>query len=87
MRGRGELAGAATLRCKERRSYSSPGTEVSSGLDGRESAFELHASGGQEVWRRRLWVWFERCNELANGVQQLLEVTAPPIDLTKFQKF
>ena len=61
--------------------------QVSSGLDGRESAFELHASGGLEVWRRRLWVWFERCNELANGVQHLLEVTIPPIDLTNLQRF
>jgi 4-hydroxyphenylacetate 3-monooxygenase len=27
---------------------------VSSALDGRESAFELHASGGVPVWRGRL---------------------------------
>ena len=60
---------------------------VSSGLDGRESAFELHASGGQEVWRRRLWVWFERCNVLANGVQELLEVSMSPVDLSGLQRF
>ena len=60
---------------------------VSSGLDGRESAFELHASGGQEVWRRRLWVWFEHCNELANGVQELLEVSVSPVDLSGLQRF
>ena len=56
--------------------------QVSSGLDGRESAFELHASGGLEIWRRRLWVWFENRNELANGSQDLLEVAMPPMDLT-----
>ena len=56
--------------------------QVSSGLDGRESAFELHASGGLEVWRRRLWAWFERRNELANGVQELLDVDLPTMDLS-----
>ncbi len=56
--------------------------QVSSGLDGRESAFELHASGGLEIWRRRLWAWFENRNELANGLQELLEVAMPPMDLT-----
>ena len=61
--------------------------QVSSGLDGRESAFELHASGGLEIWRRRLWAWFENRNELANGSQELLEVAMPPMDLTSLQKF
>ena len=61
--------------------------QVSSGLDGRESAFELHASGGLEIWRRRLWAWFENRNELANGLQELLEVDMPPMDLTSLQKF
>ena len=61
--------------------------QVSSGLDGREAAFELHASGGLEIWRRRLWAWFENRNELANGSQELLEVAMPPMDLTSLQKF
>ena len=41
---------------------------VSSALDGRESAFELHASGGIPAWRGRLRRSFERYNELANAV-------------------
>src|SRR5246500_4043991 len=41
---------------------------VSSALDGRESAFELHASGGIPAWRGRLRRRFERYNELANAV-------------------
>ena len=41
---------------------------VSSALDGRESAFELHASGGMANWRGRLRRSFERYNELANAV-------------------
>ena len=58
---------------------------VSSGLDGRESAFELLASGGLEVWRRRLWAWFERRNELANGVQGFLDADLPTMDLSGVQ--
>ncbi len=41
---------------------------VSSALDGRESAFELHANGGMPDWRGRLRRNFERYNELANAV-------------------
>ncbi len=59
--------------------------QVSSGLDGRESAFELHASGGLEVWRRRLWAWFERREELANGVQGLVDVELPEMDMKGLQ--
>ena len=44
--------------------------QVSSGLDGREAAFELHASGGLESWRRQLAAWFDDYNELANAVHQ-----------------
>ena len=43
---RNPAAAAVRPRCSARRSYSSLGTFVSSALDGRESAFELHASGG-----------------------------------------
>ena len=56
--------------------------QVSSGLDGREAVFELHASGGLEAWRRRLASWFERYNELANGVQDFIQVDLPPMDLS-----
>ena len=59
--------------------------QVSSGLDGRESAFELHASGGLEVWRRRLWAWFERREELANGVQGFVDVELPTMDMSGLQ--
>ena len=40
---------------------------ISFGLDGRESAFELHANGGIPTWRNRLRRWFSDYNELANG--------------------
>ena len=55
--------------------------QVSSELDGRESAFELHASGGIVAWRARLGAWFQDYNELANGVRDLLGVELPPMDL------
>lgn len=54
---------------------------VSSALDGRESAFELHANGGIPAWRGRLRRGFERYNELANGVLRQLSVAMPEIDL------
>ncbi len=55
---------------------------VSSALDGRESAFELHASGGMPAWRGRLRRSFDRYNELANGVLRALDLAMPEIDLT-----
>ncbi len=54
---------------------------VSSALDGRESAFELHANGGIPAWRGRLRRGFEHYNELANGVLRQLSVAMPEIDL------
>ena len=60
--------------------------QVSSGLDGREAVFELHASGGLEAWRRQLASWFERYNELANGVQEFIQVDLPPMDLSSLQE-
>ena len=59
--------------------------QVASALDGRESAFELHASGGMPAWRARLRAWFENYAELADGVQHLLGVELPPMDLDYFQ--
>jgi aromatic ring hydroxylase len=55
---------------------------VSSALDGRESAFELHASGGISAWRGRLRRSFEGYNELANAVLRQLDLPMPEIDLT-----
>jgi len=55
---------------------------VSSALDGRESAFELHASGGIPAWRGRLRRSFDRYNELANGVLRALGLPMPEIDLS-----
>lgn len=55
---------------------------VASGLDGRESAFELHANGGMLAWRARLRRSFERYNELANGVLRNLRVAMPEIDVS-----
>jgi 4-hydroxyphenylacetate 3-monooxygenase len=54
---------------------------VSSGLDGRESAFELHANGGAQSWRGRLRRGFASYNDLANGVLRQLGVAMPEIDL------
>ena len=54
---------------------------VSSALDGRESVFELHASGGMGAWRARLRAWFESFSESANGVRQFLNVELPVMDL------
>lgn len=54
---------------------------VSSGLDGRESAFELHANGGEQTWRGRLRRGFADYNELANGVLRQLKIAMPAIDL------
>jgi 4-hydroxyphenylacetate 3-monooxygenase len=54
---------------------------VSSSLDGRESAFEMHASGGMPVWRNRVQRWFARYNELANRVLEALDVEMPVVNL------
>ncbi len=53
---------------------------VASALDGRESAFELHANGGIPAWRARLRQYFSRYNELANGVLRTLNLDMPEID-------
>jgi aromatic ring hydroxylase len=58
---------------------------VSSALDGRESAFELHASGGIPAWRGRLRRSFERYNELANAVLRSLNMGMPDIDLNSIR--
>jgi len=54
---------------------------VSSALDARESAFELHANGGLPAWRGRLRRTFDRYNELANGVLQAIDIEMPEIDV------
>jgi 4-hydroxyphenylacetate 3-monooxygenase len=54
---------------------------VASALDGRESAFELHANGGIPAWRGRLRGYFSRYNELASAVLRALSVDMPAIDL------
>ena len=55
---------------------------VSSALDGRESAFELHASGGMANWRSWLRRSFKDYNELANAVLGALDLPMPQIDLS-----
>jgi len=55
--------------------------QVSSGLDGRESAFELHASGGVPAWRGRLRQRFPSYNELANAVLRAIDTPMPVIDV------
>jgi aromatic ring hydroxylase len=54
---------------------------VASGLDGRESAFELHASGGIPAWRGRLRHHFASYNDLANRVADRVGIPMPRIDL------
>ncbi len=54
---------------------------VSSALDGRKLAFELHANGGMPAWRGRLRRNFDSYNELANAVLRQLDVAMPEIDL------
>ena len=54
---------------------------VSSGLDGRESAFELHASGGMPGWRAWLRRGFKDYNGLANAVLKAIDLPMPEIDV------
>ncbi len=58
---------------------------VSSALDARESAFELHANGGLARWRERLRREFAGYDELANGVLRQLSVAMPEIDLSSIR--
>jgi 4-hydroxyphenylacetate 3-monooxygenase len=55
---------------------------VISSLDGRESAFELHANGGIPAWRGRVRRLFADYNGLANGVLRSLTLPMPEIDFT-----
>ncbi|HUC11315.1 MAG TPA: 4-hydroxyphenylacetate 3-hydroxylase N-terminal domain-containing protein [Stellaceae bacterium] len=54
---------------------------VSSALDGREAAFEAHASGGMPNWRGWLRRSFRDYNALANAVCEMLDLAMPAIDL------
>jgi aromatic ring hydroxylase len=54
---------------------------VSSALDGREAAFEAHASGGMPSWRSWLRRSFSDYNDLANRVCAMLGSAMPEIDL------
>jgi 4-hydroxyphenylacetate 3-monooxygenase len=58
---------------------------VSSALDARESAFELHANGGMPIWRARLRRGFDSYNELANAVLRSMSVPMPEIDLNSLR--
>ena len=55
---------------------------VSSGLDGRESTYEMHANGGAPAWRMRMRTLFKDYNHLANGVLQVLAEDMPRIDVS-----
>jgi aromatic ring hydroxylase len=55
---------------------------VSSALDARESAYELHSNGGIPIWRERLRRSFEDYDTLANAVLQHLSVPMPTLDFT-----
>jgi 4-hydroxyphenylacetate 3-monooxygenase len=54
---------------------------VSSALDGRESAFELHASGGMPGWRAWLRRSFTDYNALANAVLRAIAIEMPVVDV------
>jgi aromatic ring hydroxylase len=54
---------------------------VSSSLDGRESAFELHASGGMPGWRAWLRRSFKDYDSLANAVLKAIDLPMPTIDV------
>jgi aromatic ring hydroxylase len=54
---------------------------VASSLDGRESAFELHASGGMPGWRAWLRRSFKDYNSLANAVLTAIDLPMPAIDV------
>ena len=54
---------------------------VSSALEGRASAFELHASGGVPAWRGRMRQRFPSYNELANAVLRAIDLPMPAVDL------
>ena len=56
--------------------------QVSSALDGRESAFELHASGGMPNWRGWLRQNFRDYNALANAVLRNIQIDMPEIDVS-----
>ena len=55
---------------------------VSSALDARESAFELHASGGMINWRSWLRRNFKDYNTLANAVLRAIDLPMPEVDLS-----
>jgi len=55
---------------------------VSSALDGRESAFELHASGGMPNWRGWLRQNFRDYNRLASAVLRSIDIEMPEIDVS-----
>ena len=55
---------------------------VSSALDGRESAFELHASGGMPNWRGWLRQNFRDYNRLASAVLRSMDIEMPEIDVS-----
>jgi aromatic ring hydroxylase len=54
---------------------------VSSALDGRESAFENHASGGMPGWRHWMRRSFGDYNELANAVLKAIDLPMPAVDV------
>jgi aromatic ring hydroxylase len=54
---------------------------VSSALDGRESSFENHASGGMPGWRHWMRRSFPDYNELANAVLKAIDLAMPRIDV------
>jgi 4-hydroxyphenylacetate 3-monooxygenase len=59
---------------------------VISSLDGRESAFELHANGGIPAWRGRLRRLFADYNGLANAVLRTIPLAMPAVDLTSIRE-
>jgi 4-hydroxyphenylacetate 3-monooxygenase len=59
---------------------------VSSGLDGRESTYEMHSNGGVAAWRMRMRGLFKDYNRLANEVLKAIEIEMPQIDVSFLER-
>ena len=62
------------------------GDHVSSALDGRESAFELHANGGMPAWRGRLRRLFRATTSWPTACSARSSVEMPAVDLARLRE-
>ena len=76
-RARGSFGGGGYTALQRSALLQMAWDHVSSALDGRESAFEAHASGGMPNWRHWLRRSFRDYNALANAVASMLGLPMP----------